>query len=74
METLITKTIAAVKCDFDNKMMLLQQTREQENDYGTEFQFIPVSSAAELEQLENNLDDKEYAKEVVSLCICYKFA
>lgn len=64
MEHLITKTVAAIKCDFDTKLLLLQQHQESLDD--TDFELKPVSSVEELERLENDLNDKPFAHQVVS--------
>lgn len=66
METLLVKTIAAVKCDFDAKMELLLQSK-QVSDHQSSFTLKPVSTAEELFALEQNLLDKEYARQVVRI-------
>lgn len=65
MEALITKTVVAINCDFDQKLALLQPQYIKQEDVLVDFQFDPVSSAIELEELDKNLSDKAYAKDVV---------
>lgn len=66
METLISKTVVAIKCDFDEKIASLQLQPEEHKDDLDDFNLKPVSSANELEELDKNLGDKSYAKQVVS--------
>ncbi|XP_058822792.1 uncharacterized protein LOC131684165 isoform X2 [Topomyia yanbarensis] len=64
IQTLMTKTIAAVKCDFDAKFALIQQLKNTPHDNTTDFKFTPVSSVNDLEELEDNLNDNEYSRKM----------
>lgn len=50
---------------FKSYFTLLQPQYKKQEDDLVDFQFNPVSSAIELEELDENLSDKAYAKEVV---------
>lgn len=69
METLISKTVMAIKCDFDEQIASLRLQPQEEEDDLDDFHLKPVSSADELEELDKNLGDKSYVKQVVSFII-----
>lgn len=64
MQERMTRTLASIKSDFrifEAEPMIDEEQEEQ----GT-FQFTAVRTAEELQQLENNLENPEYQREVVS--------
>lgn len=65
IETSTSKTVVAIKSDFDEKIASLQlKPKEQEDDLD-DIYLKPVSSADELGELEKNSD----AKKVVSFIL-----
>lgn len=62
----MARTVAAIKSDFDAKLAAIQvQQVYRDQLYDDNFQFAPVSTPDELMQLEQNLLDKNFEKQVV---------
>lgn len=67
VETLLSKSIAAMRCDFDTKLELSHQWKYSSTTCEMpRFSFSPLTTTQELQELEHNLEDDEYARKLVS--------
>lgn len=67
---LMAKTIAAIKTNFDIKLAAITENRAAVQSAADMFTLEPVSSKAELYNLEENLQTPEFEEQVVSLFLC----
>lgn len=65
VEELMAKTMAAMKSDVNAKLELMQENAIMK-DIKPQLTFHAVSSIEELQELEHNLEDADYARKLVS--------
>lgn len=66
----LTKSIAAIKSDFDLKIEAALRVRPQNDDtFDSDFKFSPASTVQEIENLESKLADKSYQDKLVSIVL-----
>ncbi|XP_021707458.1 uncharacterized protein LOC110678638 isoform X2 [Aedes aegypti] len=67
IEEMMAKTMAAMRSDFEAKLERFQDCNPSMNEVklGAQLTFHPVSSIEELQQLETDLEDEEYARKLM---------